>query len=150
MSPRLIAYAVVGLVAAGFLWWLVATVKKAERVDAAEAAAKQAVANLDNYRARVEEQARKDAEQLERDRRRDQVLTSTLAALQDDNEALRRAVSRLASTVEKPDANGVPRLAINPDWMLCAVSAPLGRDPADIAACETRAGDGGVSNPERH
>lgn len=147
---RLVGIGVAALVVVGALVWLGHRVRLSYQVERAEGERDAAIAEHATYKAAVERQARLDAIQREKDQARDQALTSRLTALQAESEALSRAVSRLASTVEKPDAHGVPRLAINPDWMLCAVSAPLGRDPADIAACETSARAGSVSDAERH
>jgi hypothetical protein len=113
----------------------------------AEAERDHARAEFVSYRNAVEAQAKRDAAQRAKDQAGDQALTSRVASLQADNEALRRAASRVPATVEKPDAHGNTSVAVNPDWMLCRISATLGHDPADVAACKARAGDGSVPNP---
>jgi hypothetical protein len=137
---RLIGYGVAALVILSVLWWLQSRIRISYQ---AEHRAKAAETNLANYRRSVETQARvAHAQQIE-DQKKDAALTAHLAALEADNAAIRRALLRMSSTVEKPDAEGVPRLSVNPDAWLC-VSTFVSRDAADRAACEARAGTGRV------
>lgn len=137
-------------VAVGLLVWGALWLGRRVRISyQAEEQRDAAIANLDAYRASVEAAARVAAAQLAKDRAADAALTARIADLQFELETLRRALARIPATVEKPDANGVPRLAIHPDRWLCW-AAQLGRHPADIAACQARAGDGEMQDPIRN
>jgi hypothetical protein len=102
------------------------------------------------YVARVEKDAKVAAAKQAAHEREDAELNATVEAIRKENEWLHRTVMKLAETVERTDANGNRSVGINPDWMQCAVSAPLGRSPADMAKCKALSGDGGVPDPERH
>lgn len=132
--------AVLALVLA--LWWIQSRVRISYKAEHERDAA---VLNLANYRASIETRDRIAAAQQAADQKADAELTSRLVALQADNEALRRSIARVAATVEKPDANGVPRLAVNPMWWVC-LSTAVSRDAADTAACQARASTGELPN----
>lgn len=137
---KLIGIAAGALALTAILWWVQARIRVSYQAEQQRDAA---IANLSSYQASVETAARLAAVQQAADQKADAALASRMDALQADNEALRRAVSRIPSTVEKPDANGVPRLAISGDWWLCR-SSQLTRDAADAAACKARAGAAGL------
>lgn len=139
---RLIGIGAAALVLAAVLWWVQARIRVSYQ---AEQERDTAIASLSAYQASVETAARVAAAQQLSDQKADAALVARLGSLESDNEALRRALARIPSTTEKPDANGVPRLAIAADWWLCR-SSQLTHDPADVAACAARAGVAGVPN----
>ncbi len=128
------------------LWWAQGRIRISYQAEQERDAA---VANLASYQLAVETAARVAAAQLAADQKADAAMASRLTALQAENEALRRALARIPSTVEKPDANGVPRLAVAGDWWLC-VGTFVSRDPADVAACKARSGVAGVPDAVGH
>lgn len=105
-----------------------------------------AVANHAAYKTLVEGAAARAAARMELDALADADLASRIDALDDERRRLAAAVSSIKPTVEKPDENGVPRVAIDPRWWLC-VSTFVTRDPADAAACEADPGTGSLPNP---
>lgn len=137
---KLLGYGIAALALAAVLWWVSSRIRVSYQAEQERDAA---VANLAGYRESVETQARVAAAQQIKDQKNDAALTSRLAALEADSAALHRALMSIASTVERTDANGVRRLAINPDWWLCH-SSELTRDAADAAACKAHSSDGDV------
>jgi hypothetical protein len=142
-TPRLIAYGVALLAVAGAAWWFVATLEKANERDQAIADREQLQVEFDGYRELVQTSAIRAVAALERDAGDDRELAEQLDALDRENARLRWLASLPPATIEVPDANGNPSVRINPVWWLCT-SALVSRDPADMAACEARAGDAGV------
>ena len=128
------------------LWWVVGRIRVSYT---AEKERDIAVSNLGKYRARVQVQARRFAKQQAVDQKADEALTSRLNKLQDENDHLKRVISRMATTVETTDAQGNRRISINPDLWLC-VSTFVSRDAADIAACEARSGASGLPGTVGH
>lgn len=142
---KLYAYIIAAILLAGLVGYGVHVWRKAERVDVAEAAQRQAVVDLKNYADRSLKAIQDFNARAEKDRKGDEALDARLTALEGVAADLRRAAASIRPTVEKTDAKGVARSVINPDYWLCE-SATLSGDTADAAACRAAAGDGSVSH----
>jgi hypothetical protein len=127
--------AIVGVVAA--LWWAQGRIRVSYEAEQKLGAA---IEQHASYKELVEANAIRAVARMQADAVDDAALATKIDALEAEREDLKRAGQRVPATVEKPDANGVPRLAINDAWWLCR-SALLTRDSADVAACKARAGD---------
>lgn len=137
MTTRLIAYGLIALALAGAVGYGAHIVRKANRVDIAEAALKDAQASHAAY---VEKSAKQLADylaQAKTDRAADEALTARITALEGVAADLRRAVRNIPATVEKADDKGVVTARIAPDWWLC-YAASLGGDATDTTACIAR------------
>lgn len=139
------ALVAVGLLAWGAMW----TVGRIRVSYQAEQERDTAIANHKAYVTEAERKAEAATEQQAKDQAADKVTAERLDKLADEVGRLRRAIAGIKPTVEKTDASGNPRTAINPDYWLC-VSTYVTRDAADTAACEARAGASGVPDPVRH
>lgn len=140
---RLVGYLAGAAALVMVLWWVQSRIRVSYQ---AEQQRDSAIASLTTFRESVARAARVAAAQRELDQKADAALNARMAALQAENEAIRRALTRLKATVETTDAQGHTRVAIDPDWWLC-VSTFVTRDPADSAACEARSGAGSVPDP---
>lgn len=135
---RLIGTVVGVALIAGFLWWAQGRIRISY---IAERERDTAIATHASYKELVTANAIRAIARMERDQTDDAAMAARITQLTNENAELARLAAGVPATVEKPDANGVPRLAINDLWWLCN-SAILTRDPADAAACKARAGAG--------
>lgn len=140
---KLVGAAVGVALLAAILWWVQARIRVSYQAEQERDAA---VANHTAYKSLVEGAATRAAARMELDALADADMNAKIEALDDERRRLAAAVSSIKPTVEKPDANGVPRVAIDPRWWLC-VSTFVTRDPADAAACEADPSTGSLQNP---
>lgn len=142
---RLIAKGVGILLVVAGLWWAQARIRVSYQAEhERDAAIEQHAA----YREAVQASAIRAVARMEIDAAADAETADRIEKLESEAAGLRLAASRIPSTVEKPDAKGVPRLAINGPWWLC-VSSHLTRDAADVSACEAGSGVAGVPDAVR-
>lgn len=123
--------------------------KKAARVDVAEAAQHAAEQKQVDQAEAFAKSVADFTQQQKEDQAKDAALSARLTTLEGVAEELRRAASRQPATVEKTDANGNRRVAINAGWWLCNGGALLGGDPTDTAACLAGPGASGLPAPVR-
>lgn len=142
-TARLVGYGLALAAIAGAVWWLAATIKKANERDQAIAERKQVEGEFAGYRELVQTSAIRYVAQLERDAGGDRELAQKLEQLETENAHLRWLASLPPAVVEVSDENGKPSARIAADWWLC-LSTLVSRDAADIAACEARAGARGL------
>lgn len=149
LTWRLAAYGLAALAASGLLLGAYLSIRGAYqakgRLAASELALEASRERYDGYREASERALAAWAARDAADRARDASLAASLDQIRAQVEATRLAASKFKPTREVTDASGHAVLSIDPDWWLC-VSATGSGDPADAAACETRAGAG----PVRH
>lgn len=104
------------------------------------ARAEKAEREFGDYRATTERQIAEFTARQAEDQKADAALGERIARLETVAGELARVARSIPSTVEKRDANGVTRVAINSGWWLCR-SSILTRDPTDTAACLADSGD---------
>lgn len=143
---KIYAYIVAGLMLSGLLWYGHHIYVKADERDQFEEQAKAAEASKQRYADDALKAIQAFNAQREKDSAGDDALNTRLTALEGAAKALAQAARMQRPTVEKPDAQGVVRAVINPDWWLCQ-SATLSGDPTDATACTALGPSDGAVRP---